>query len=185
MAGNVDRKPIILVSAGHHPFRKGASFEGMTEFNEASIWTSLIAHYIGGDVMVVPTGVLKEKVAFINEQKDVSIAIEVHFNSAKNADGEHIGRGCETLYYPNSKKGIEAAKIVQSAMAKLVSPDRGIKEGYFRLDPNNGVDYFLAKTKCTSLIIEPEFIHRKDIIQKNRDNMCAAIAAALIEFSNT
>jgi len=192
---------MILISTGHHAYKKGANFEGFYEFDEAKIWSSLIAYYIGNNVMVVPNGVLKEKVDFINSQKDVSIAVEVHFNSAQRKIGEktivesdgsevieniyeRIGNGCETLHYPDSVKGIKAAKLVQSAMAKVFKPDRGIKEGYFRMDSANGVDYFLARTNCVSLIIEPEFIHHKDLIQKNRDDCCAVIAQALVTFSN-
>jgi len=79
-----------LISTGHHPYKKGASFEGFYEFDEAKVWASLIAHFIGSDAMVVPNGVLKEKVEFINSQKDVSIAIEIHFNSAVRKIGEKV-----------------------------------------------------------------------------------------------
>jgi hypothetical protein len=48
------------------------------------------------------------------------------------------------------------------------------------MEPKNGPDYFLAKTNCTALIIEPEFIDNIDILAENQDECCEAIASALI-----
>jgi len=74
--------------------------------------------------------------------------------------------------------------MVQDKLSLLFTPDRGVKEGYYKMSPANGIDYFLRRTKCTSLIIEPEFIHRKELIQKHRDVACKAIAKALLDFIN-
>ena len=184
---------MILVSAGHHAYKKGASYEGFYEYDEAQIWASTICYYIGFDCKLVPSGVLKDKVEFINSQKNVSIVVEVHFNSAKvwedlNKNGvvdkgeiKNIGNGCLTLHYPKSIKGIEAAKTVQDSMERVFKRHwNGVMEGYFRMNPANGVDYFLARTLCTSIIIEPEFIHHKELIQSKREEACKLIAESLV-----
>jgi len=175
---------MILISTGHHEEKRGASFDDFYEHDEARIWAAALVSILGEHGLAVPLGRLEEKVKFINNTDNVDIAIEIHFNSAKNASGENIGNGCETLYYPKSKNGMIAANLIQDAMAKTLKPDRGIKEGYFRLNKSNGVNYFLARTKCISLIIEPEFIHHKDLIQNGRNIVCKDIAEGLIKFSN-
>lgn len=183
---------MILVSIGHHPYRKGACYKNFCEFDEAKIWQALICHYLGEHGLGVPTGVLKEKIDFINAQPDATLAVEIHFNAAvkwvdKDGDGVydegedvHVGKGCETLYYPNSEKGKLAAHIVQDKLSTIFEPDRGAKEGWYKMNKANGADMFLKRTKCTSLIIEPEFIHRKELIQKNRHEACVVIANALL-----
>lgn len=188
---------MILISCGHHKNAQGAKFEKdgvlYTEYNFANIWADKIVEIIGDQAIRVPNGTLKEKVEFINSIENVSIAVEVHFNSYKmwkdqNAngvvdDGEMVnaGRGSETLYYPSSKTGKEAARVVQGAIAQIMKPDRGIKEGWYQMNPSKGADFFLKRTHCTSLIVEPEFIDNIEIIIKNEDSTCHAIASALIE----
>ena len=184
---------MILISAGHHPTKPGACFEGFCEHDEALRWAAAIFSILSPtEALLVPPGTLKDKVGFINARK-CALAVEIHFNSAKQwvdrdndgvvDEGEdfHVGRGCETLYYPGSAKGREAAKIVQAAMAETLPPDRGVKEGWYRMNPKFGPDYFLKKTRCTSLIIEPEFIHRKDLIVKHRQAVCVDLANAIKE----
>lgn len=175
---------MIFVSIGHFPERPGACYRDFCEHGEASQWAGRLMHELGGEAATIcPVGTLKEKVAFINETADKNdIAIEIHFNSAKNAEGEHIGRGSECLYHPNSKRGYDAAVAIQDALSKVFEPDRGVKKGYYQLNKQKGVDFFLAKTICTSVIIEPDFIHRKTKIRENRDAACSKIAASILAF---
>ncbi len=190
---------MILVSAGHHPTKAGACFEDFCEFDEAARWAKLIVENIGDErALLVPFGVLKDKVKFINERvsNNKTIAVEIHFNSAviwkdKNGDGvqqdyefKHIGNGCETLYYPKSVNGKNAALTMQHSLSRIFTPDRGAKEGWYKMQERFGADYFLAKTKCTSLIIEPEFIDNKSLIINNRVSGCIAIAEALLEITH-
>ena len=171
---------MIYVSAGHHSEKRGACYEGFCEHEEAKVWVSLIANMLGFNAMVVPVGVLKDKVNFINERSVKNdIAIEIHFNSAIDGEGNHVGKGSETLYYPSSERGHRIAEVVQQELSLIFSPDRGVKEGYYQMNPNRGVDFFLARTVCTSLIIEPDFIHRRSIIERDREDGCNAIAEAL------
>lgn len=186
---------MILVSAGHHPKKPGACFEDFCEFDEAARWAKLIVEAIGEEKsLLVPFGVLRDKVAFINERASNSIAIEIHFNSAKvwddlNENGivdegevKNVGRGALTLHYPESKKGIALAKEVQGVLSPLYGTHwGGVMPGYYRMNPKNGVDYFLVKTHCPSIIIEPEFIHHKELIQEHREIACFNIAQALLE----
>ncbi len=169
---------MIMVSAGHHPYRKGASFNGFYEYDEAALWVPEIVRFLNGKGMAVPAGKLPEKVAFINSH-DADMAVEVHFNSAM-IGGEPIGKGCETLYCPSSARGKALAQQVQDAIAPLFPPSRGIKEGWYQMNKDKGPDYFLVKTKCPAIIVEPEFIHRKEIIQRRRMEACEAIAGALL-----
>lgn len=169
---------MICISAGHHPQSKGASFGDFNEHDEAVLWASRIKHILGDKAMLVPFDVLRKKVNFINAMKP-KMAIEIHFNSAVDETGKHIGEGCETLYYPNSNKGKELAEVMQKSLSELFQPDRGAKEGWYRMDKKNGPDYFLARTNCVSLILEPEFIHRRDVIEANRLQACEIIATVL------
>lgn len=180
---------MIFVSAGHHEAKPGASFDAFNEFDEAIKWQQIISDELGDSASLVPTGVLKDKVAFINNRDpSKSIAVEIHFNAARTnvAKGgeepvwEPIGTGCETLYYPGSKQGELLASIVNKSLA-LHFKDRGIKEGYYRMVKKFGPDFFLAKTTCPAIIIEPEFIHHKDLIQKKRVECCQDLAMSLLE----
>lgn len=174
---------MIFISVGHHEDAPGASYNGFNEFDEARRWAAILMTKLGDSAVKVPEGVLKEKVKFINQRDPVgSVAVEIHFNSAVNAEGEHIGRGCETLYYPGSTKGKELATAVNAALATVFEPDRGVKEGWYRMNPDNGPDYFLARTRCPAIIIEPDFIHRQEIIQTNRDTACNRMADVLLEY---
>lgn len=172
---------MIFISAGHYPQRPGAGFEDFYEHDEAVLWVEQLCSELEDSAMAVPVGVLKEKVGFINYRANgKSIAVEIHFNAAVDADGNNIGKGCETLYYPGSKKGKKLAQYANDALAETCLPDRGCKEGYYRMDPKRGPDFFLARTNCPAIIIEPDFIHRKDKIQASRVEACAHLAAALL-----
>ena len=168
-----------FISAGHTNDSNGANFEGkFFEHTEALIWRNIICQLLY--VEPVPIGSLKDKVNYINKHAEAdSIAIEIHFNSAMRG-GEHIGKGAETLYHPGSIRGKELANKIQGELLKSFSPDRGIKEGYYQMNPKKPVDYFLAKTKCPAIIIEPDFIHRHEIITYARGTCCRNIVRALV-----
>ena len=161
--------------------RKGVSFEGFNEYGEAIMWAQWIKELLQDDAVLVPFGFLKNKVAFINGLRDITLAIEIHFNSAV-ANGKRVGEGSETLYYPGSVRGEEIARDIQHTLSSIFKPDRGIKEGYYQMNKAKGADFFLARTRCTSLILEPEFIRHKEKIQDNREAACCALASALIKY---
>lgn len=171
---------MIFISAGHYPSAPGASWERFIEHDEACIWIDLLYQLMPDTCIKVPTGVLRSKTDFINRRcMDNDVAIEVHFNAARDSNNNPIGKGCETLYYPGSESGELLAKLCQEALAENYEPDRGIKEGWYRMDPNRGADFFLKKTKCTAVILEPEFVHRSDIIIAKRDAAIESLVCAL------
>lgn len=170
---------MIIIFAGHHPAAPGASYNGFAEHDEAVRWIDLIDAYLDPTICIKgPVGALTMKTNFVNKRQP-RIAMDLHFNAAVNAEGEHVGRGSETLYYPGSKLGKSVADFVQTRLCTVCPPDRGIKEGYYRMDPKFGPDWFLARTSCPAIIVEPDFIHRKEEIQRARTAACEAIAVGL------
>ena len=179
---------MILVSAGHHAAAQGARAHGRTEWPEAMRWQEDILHTLGHRAGPVPTGLMRDKVKFIN-QSGPDLAIEIHFNSAK-VGGKHVGRGSETLYKPGNDRSKHAATIIQAYLGDVFPPNRGAKEGWYRMDRpgvtdyqgdvegDEKIDYFLRETNCPSIIIEPEFIHRHDVIDAGMGRGCLAITNA-------
>lgn len=171
---------MILLSTGHNPDAKGACNGNICEWDIATEWVEEISRILDIALipnMIVPTGSLKEKVNFINE-KNSFIAMELHFNSNIKAHGS------ETLYCPGSTKGKELADIIQKQfmMNEIFQPNRGSKEGWYKMDKNNPPDYFLRKTNCVSIIVEPDFISNLDNIEKHRRLGCLSIANGLSQY---
>ena len=184
---------MIFISPGHHQKRKGASYGDFTEFDEAMLWQIKLMDLLTRErAIAVPSGGLRSKIAFINnkmtEFQGPHIAIEIHFNmdwNDFNEDGkvdpnEYVGKGSETLYYPKSNAGKQFAEQIQDQLSIVFPPNRGAKEGWYQMNPDKGPDYFLAKTNCPALIIEPEFVHHKDKIVEARDIACHIIAQELL-----
>lgn len=182
---------MILISAGHHPTKPGACFESFCEHDEALKWVDEICKNLKTDYVKVPPSTLRHKVAFINERHP-KLAVEVHFNSAKRwedlnkngviDDGEmvNVGKGSMSLYFPGSIQGKKLATKLHEPMKQTFGQSwNGVMEGWYMMNKKNGPDYFLAATKCPAVILEPEFIHRKGLIQKSRWRVCIGIAAAL------
>lgn len=191
---------MILIGAGHYPTEPGAVFppsgtlsNSFVEHDVAASWVPLIAQKIEDyiPVAIVSPQWLGGKVRFINEYvgvESVHLTAELHFNS----DPSHKGRGCETLYCPRSVKGKRAAETMQRYLGSLITPDRGAKEGWYRMDlpghvdypgdveGDEKIDYYLKVTNMTALIIEPEFLHNRITIERIKDAACKTIAQALI-----
>jgi len=174
---------MIFISAGHHPGSPGATCDRFIEHDEAMLWAEKMVHDLGDDNgHLVPAGTLQSKVNYINTRiMSGDITIEIHFNSAI-ANGKHVGRGCETLYYPGSESGKHIATQCQEALTLVFPPSRGVKEGWYRMDPERGPDFFLARTKCPAVIIEPEFVHHSEKIMENRDMAIGLMIDNLKEF---
>lgn len=177
----------ILLSAGHYPERPGASYRGHTEHAEALLWQEILGNTLiekGISTTFVPIGTLVEKVQYINSQDRVAAAIEIHFNAAV----VDTAKGCETLHFPGSGKGYSLAGYIQDQLAGVFPPSRGVKEGWWRMDfpgqedypgdieGDEVVDYFLRRTYCPSVIVEPEFIHNIETIKAKRREGCEGIA---------
>ena len=176
----------------HYPKRHGASYGNYNEHDESVVWTMMTVAALkaaGLDTVVGPIGSLRPKVTALNKEK-CDLVIEIHFNSVAGGGAS----GSETLYYPGSKNGKEAALIMQKHLSvAMQNPDRGAKEGWYKMDRPGVIDfygdeegdempdYFLRKTNCPALILEPEFIQQYGHIKNSRKVGTDAIAAAAIE----
>ena len=127
------------------------------EYSEVMpILAEVVRHlYRAGELAyLVGTGYLQEKVEDI-WALNPDCAVEVHLNGAPVA-----AEGCETLFYPDSESGKALAESVQSFLPMAThNPDRGVKPGYFYEDGERaGKLYFLEKTPCPAIIVEPWFL---------------------------
>lgn len=188
----------VAISAGHYPAARGAAYNGTYEYDETVPWQLLLAEKVnefkGGDRhlyvtgKIIGTGKLPQKVAEINAIKGCDLAIEIHFNGAADPSVS----GCETLYYPGSEAGLAAAKQIQIPLyTAMRNKNRGIKEGWYKMDRPGVVDfdgdqdgdeqpdYFLAKTDCTSLILEPDFMGQIENIRAKREQACVVICDSI------
>lgn len=184
---------MIGLSVAHYRRSPGASFYGFNEFNESRVWTLLVKQALeslGHPAVEVPTGDLYSKVSWINKNK-INVVLEIHFNSSSNPSVQ----GCETLYCPGSKKGKRLAELVHSSFAPFMgNKNRGIKEGWYRMDSpgvkdyaedvegDEVIDYFLKKTGCPAIILEPEFIAQIGNICDRRFVACTKIAQGVINY---
>ena len=173
-----------FISAGHWPPKPGVCHEGFCEYDEAIKWVEIIKDELQDLAVVVETGTVTNKANFVNSRctpKDVFL--EIHFNSAEMAYHRKI-EGAETLYYPGSDRGKILAERIQDAML-LADPDglkdRGTKEGWYQQNKDKGSIYILRKTKCTALIIEPEFIQQRAAIEAMRRPVSLQVAKCLRE----
>lgn len=181
---------MIFISTAHHSEAKGASFGDFNEYDESMRWAHRLADLLEDYAIEVPYGRLPGKIKFINDickkTDGYHIAVEVHFNSAVNSHSVHVGRGCETLYCPKeyTKKpdGRILAERIQSVLSIPFEPSRGADEGWYQKRVGGKPDYFLSRTACTAIIIEPEFVHHKDKIQEARSVGCLLIAEQLKQF---
>jgi hypothetical protein len=156
----------IAISIGHNPKAPGAATHGFTEYGEMAPVAGQLIHLLaasGHEAYMIGTGSLPEKVAEVNAI-GADCAVELHANSGG-------GHGCETLYCPGSGSGRDLAEAVQLFLTTTCnSHDRGIKEGWYRLDRpgvedyqgdldgDEAPDYFLEKTNCPAIITEPYFL---------------------------
>lgn len=185
---------MIFLSVGHSPKHKGAHANGVWEHDLAKDWVLSLASALNArarSYQMVPLGELPAKVRWINERAlNTDIAVEMHFDSSPRG----VGSGSLTLYCPGSERGRRLALVVQDQLSVICPPSRGAREGWYRLDEPEHEDYpgdvegdevplyFLHRTVCTALILEPEFIHNVETIERVRDAACAVIADALVQF---
>lgn len=186
----------VILSAGHYPAKSGASWEGTREHDVAVQWVDEIADYLtlmGVEVIEIESTGLTEKVRNVNEwcKTHDCIAIELHFNSA----GPKYVQGNETLYYPGSDEGKSIAEVYNeeffSRVEEYIVKDRGVKEGWYRMDRPGIIDfygdedgdempdYWLRKTACPAIILEPCFMCQLDDIGDNWVECARAIGDAI------
>ena len=173
----------IIISAGHNPQKVGACNGDFCEYPVATDWIKEIHSLIEPiyPCIIVPTGTLTSKVTFINSHPEAVVAVELHFNSNVNAEG------VEALHHPRSKNGKILAEMFCDGFEKrgLFLPNRGAKIGYYQMNPDKPIDFFLRMTNPVACILEPDFISQKRRIVENKEEACYAIANILIDFVTT
>lgn len=194
----------VGMSIAHNTRSLGACFHDFCEHKESDIWTGLLIREL--TILNVKTYLSESenlsierrnqsggsKVYDINKAQ-CDIALEIHFNAC----GGCPTNGCETLYYPGSTKGRLIANAVQKRLClELGNNDRGVKEGWYKMDRPGVIDfygdkegdempnYFLQHTNCPAIIIEPEFIHNIETIMNSRLSGVMAIAEAIKSLEN-
>lgn len=195
----------IAISAGHHKDAPGAIYvEGsprkiaFTEHEEALLWQDMLGRALYSvDSFLVPPTKLGEKVEAVNRE-NCKLAVEVHFNSAVNNHGKHIGSGSMTLYCPSAfsgnDRGKKLAEAIQGFLGQVFPPNRGAREGWYKLDVpgvqewvgdvegDEVPDYLLKATACPAVIVEPEYVHHYRDIQSKRLAGVEAIANGVKEY---
>ena len=181
----------VAVSVAHSEMKPGACHGGACEHGESLVWSLMVTDKLADPIecVMVQGESLTEKVAIVNE-KQCDLALEIHFNSVAGGGVS----GSETLYYPGSERGKEAAIIMQKhVVAAMQNPNRGVKEGWYKQDRPGIVDwygdedgdetplYFLKATNCPALILEPEFIQQYGHIKNSRHVATEAIAKGIFE----
>lgn len=187
----------LILSAGHHPEKTGASWNGLREYDFTDKFVCVITDYLrerGYTVENVPNSRLPDKVYYANAlpyTRHNAVAVELHFNSA----GKTYVEGTETLYYPGSTSGKELAQSFHSEFVKLagdiVGRDRGVKEGWYRMDRPGVIDfygdedgdempdYWLRKTRYPALILEPCFMCQLEDMGCDWVNLAKKVAQSL------
>lgn len=151
----------IWLFAGHDSKAQGAQWGGVTEWLLAEEILERIQH---PRIKILEKDLdLKDTVMAANRDPDCCLAAELHFNAGGTSNTE----GCETLYCPGSSKGQRAAQAFQKAYLRteekdhgVRTRDRGVKEGWYRMQKNGKIDYFLRATAMPAIILEPEFIQQ-------------------------
>lgn len=196
----------VVLTAGHDPKEHGAVFldtDGsplFVEHFEARAWVQRIAlefKALGGEPLILGENrldleALARTIEWVNRLSPrAEAAVEIHFNDCKDANGKHVGRGCETLYAPGSKVGKPLAEALVNAIAPMFAPNRGAHDGWLRGDRPGVIDYpgdhdgderlaaYLIQTNCPAVIVEPDFVVNHANIRAHRAAACKAIAAAL------
>lgn len=180
----------VGIGIAHYPEAPGACSGDFCEHAESSVWTTLLSQNLANvniGCFVADVGKLGQKVKQINAA-DCDIAIEIHFNGG----GDARTRGAETLYCPGSTKGKRLARLIQAELFPAMKTiDRGIKEGWYKMDRpgvedyagdvegDEKIDYFLRKTNCPAVIIEPNFIQQRANIVAQRVPGVHAILAGI------
>ena len=177
---------MILLSGGHYEDKPGARYRSDSEypntFRMAINIHELLTYDYGIIASIIPPTSLNSKTDYVNkihQQCGVDLAVEIHLNSAANTGEDFKVQGSETLFHPKSRLGRKYAKHVQNIIGETFTPNRGIKEGWFRGDESLGVLGFLRYTRCPALVLEPEFIQNVHIWKTQEDELCRVIAEAL------
>lgn len=176
----------IALSIGHSPTDGGAETIDR-RYSEYSFWKQHLPllrdelQYLGHQAVIVNRaaagGATPGHAARACNAVNADLAIEFHFNSADSA----TATGTETLYWKNSRKGEQIARLVNDAMvAVLELRNRGLQP----VDSSSAraVSYF-AKTSMPAILVEPAFAASNttdnERLQTRITPFCKALASAI------
>lgn len=185
----------VAIDTGHNPPEDLGAISvehKLCEYIEAH---EIVSHanrllYAQGIELVNFGETLKRKVKLVNKARP-NIAIEVHLNSSNSEKA----RGALCMYYPQKRSRDLARFILQgikdATLAPILGsslPTRGAYIGHYRLDPSKAILYFLRKTKCPAVVVEPLFISNKedaDLLRKSRihNTIAAGIYLGVIQYA--
>ena len=172
----------VFISAGHFPQRPGACWRGFCEYDEADKWVKEIGLAMHEEFATqVPPGAIKSKVEYIRARAvPGDVVVEIHFGYSV---GEHpSGRGCIAMHTPYDEESRELARVCLRAVSRYFAPSLGVTEGWYRGRPDFGPHFLLGSLEIPAVLLEPQFIHHREEIQRKRAACCEAIAAELLEF---
>lgn len=160
--------PCVAIAAGHCPPDLGAACQGYFEFKEVvriAIYVADILHERCICSVMEYYGSLRRKVRDINFLTP-DVAVEIHLNAAHDTSAH----GCEVLHFKNSPSAVNLAQCIQDELVcdvelfdRKIKSDRHLRR-YL---------YFLRKTRCPAVIVEPLFItNAKDrVLLRNGGHM--------------
>lgn len=171
----------FVINAGHTKVGKGTGAVGyLNESNETRVVTKEVIHLLEllGHTVIDCTidksenylkdAVLKANAA--NKNKDVDLAISIHFNSFS----DNSANGCEVITYDKHEVPNKYATNINKYISKLGFKNRGNKV-------NNSL-YWLKSTTAKAIIVECCFVSNKeDSAKYNPKSMAEAIVLGLIE----
>lgn len=171
-------KKLIVLDAGHGGTETGAIRAGILEKDMTIDVTKKVAKILsqkGYEIVMTrnddETVSLQKRVEISNE-KNPAVFMSIHINASVSESA----RGVETHYYKDNS--LEFAKIVQSKLAKLNSPDRGVHKSRF---------YVINHTIAPAVLVEIGFIsntqERNDMLSEERKQQTAKLLAeAILEY---
>ena len=161
---------MIFVSAGHHPFHPGISWNGLSEHDVAVEWRDQLVRAIGDIAMPVPVGIMRDKMLFLNGRHlGNCFALEFHL-------GDEEGGHC--LYHPDVPTSQDIANKVQRAWSELL-PGGCVKPGWYDDNPQFGPDFFLTRPRCPSVLLQVGSIHQVDMLRRVMPDVCRVLAGVL------
>lgn len=176
----------IVLSIGHSPKDGGAeTIDG--KYSEYTFWKKHLPllkqelEKLGHQAYIVNRseagGISPSYAALACNATGADLAVEFHFNSADSP----TATGTETLYWKASRKGEEAARLVQDAMVAAL----GLKDR--KLIPVSAanaraVNYF-SKTRMPAILVEPAFAASNagdnERLQSRMAEFCSGMAHAI------
>jgi hypothetical protein len=171
---------MIFVSAGHYPEQPGVRDGCFQEHGEVVRWADRVHDLLGHGATRVPSGTVSFKSSFINTRSTPDdLAVEFHL-SKRLIEDDDTAHGCSALYDPENERSESVARKLQTAMELHFQRYRGAVPGYYaRGNPVVPLHFFLEYVRCTSVIVMPETVASRGLLDIGRELCCQSIAEVL------